>query len=487
MNNWFVYLSVFEDLYDKVISDILSNSKLNKPVGLLYSQSQKRRVHEGNYSQLDIYSSIVKASISHEPDLKFIKEMENEYAVSTLSLTIFADRHLGNKKYSYKQKLALIELTFRYALGLIEKNSIKFAWFESVGGFTSYILYLVFQKSGVKICMLIYGQYPKKLIIASDHRLIWDGVEDEIDALKDTSPPSERELEKAKNFLENYRSVFPKTPIVYSRKSWPTISFLDFKLLYRWAKDYLLDKHSILNVNPIKLILLKILRIFRGYFSRSLFTKVDFDSFEDYVFFPLHYQPEMTTLVCAPFCINQVSVIEDLAKSIPVGMRLVVKEHHGSIGRRPISDYINIKKNWNVILVGPQENTMDLINHSKAILTINSTVGLQGILLGKPVIALARVGYDACSSVTRLHDVPKENYNFAITTAISSNIQDKDILNFCIAVDRVMLDHDESFNLLQPSYEPNTVMDKKNIKVISDLVKNDFLNFMDNNSDPSTQ
>ena len=101
MNNWFVYLSVFEDLYDKVISDILLNSQLNKPVGLLYSQSQKRRVHEENYSQLDIYSSIVKASISHEPDLEFIKQMENEYAVSTLSLTIFADRHLGNKKYSY--------------------------------------------------------------------------------------------------------------------------------------------------------------------------------------------------------------------------------------------------------------------------------------------------------------------------------------------------------------------------------------------------
>ena len=482
MNNWFVYLSVFEELYDKVISDIISDNAFPKPVGFMYSKPQKKRINPNHYSQLDTYSEIVKLSLTHEPDIAYIKKMEQEYDVSSLSLTIFADRHLVNNKYSYKQKLALIELTFKYARDLMKKHSLRFAWFESVGGFDSYILYLVFKKSGVKICMLIYGQYPGKLSISSDLRLLWDGVEDEVSRIEQkSSPASQLEIEKAKIFIANYREVFPKTPIVYSNKSWPKINFIDFRLFYRWASDYLSDKYSLVDQNPFKLVFSKILRILRGYFSIRLFSKVDFKTFDDYVFFPLHYQPEQTTLVCAPFCINQVSVIEDLAKSIPAGMRLVVKEHHGSIGRRPIIDYLNIKKNWNVILVGPQENTMNLIKNSKCILTINSTVGLQGMLLGKPVVTLARVGYDACRSVIRMNDIAQESYSEAISTAISAPVKEQDILNFCIAVERVMLSHDDSFTLLQPSYEPDAVMDAINVRLISNLIKNDYLNFMNQN------
>ena len=40
---WFVYLSVFEDLYDLVISDLLSK-EVSKPVGLLYSKGQQKEL-----------------------------------------------------------------------------------------------------------------------------------------------------------------------------------------------------------------------------------------------------------------------------------------------------------------------------------------------------------------------------------------------------------------------------------------------------------
>ena len=56
MNNWFIYLSVFEELYDKVVSDIISDTAFPKPVGFLYSEPQKKRVNQNHYSQLDIYS-----------------------------------------------------------------------------------------------------------------------------------------------------------------------------------------------------------------------------------------------------------------------------------------------------------------------------------------------------------------------------------------------------------------------------------------------
>ena len=54
-----------------------------------------------------------------------------------------------------------------------------------------------------------------------------------------------------------------------------------------------------------------------------------------YVYVPLHFQPEMTTLVLAPFCVDQIAVIENVAKTLPIDHRLYVKEHKASLGRRP--------------------------------------------------------------------------------------------------------------------------------------------------------
>ena len=57
------------------------------------------------------------------------------------------------------------------------------------------------------------------------------------------------------------------------------------------------------------------------------------------VYFPLHVQPEYTTDVRAPFYTNQFAIVENIAKSIPIGYRVVVKEHPGMKGERTFSYY----------------------------------------------------------------------------------------------------------------------------------------------------
>ena len=57
---WFVYLSVFEDLYDLVISDLLSK-EVSKPVGLLYSKGQQKRVNPENYKDLLFFQIFLKS------------------------------------------------------------------------------------------------------------------------------------------------------------------------------------------------------------------------------------------------------------------------------------------------------------------------------------------------------------------------------------------------------------------------------------------
>ena len=86
MTNWFVFLSVFEELYDKVIEECLKDSSIKKPAAVLYSKGQESRVNKDNYSRLDRYSSIVEHSLFHEPDLDFIRYLEDEYALSLIHI-----------------------------------------------------------------------------------------------------------------------------------------------------------------------------------------------------------------------------------------------------------------------------------------------------------------------------------------------------------------------------------------------------------------
>ena len=86
------------------------------------------------------------------------------------------------------------------------------------------------------------------------------------------------------------------------------------------------------------------------------------------------------------------------------------------------SDYKDIRSLWNVVLVGPKENSLNIIKKSKCIITITSTVGLQALLLKIPVITLARVSYDASPSIIRGEHVAKQNYNSLIKQAIGHTI-----------------------------------------------------------------
>ena len=90
----------------------------------------------------------------------------------------------------------------------------------------------------------------------------------------------------------------------------------------------------------------------------------------------------------APFYDNQLAVIENISKALPVGYRLVVKEHPWMIGLREPRYYDAIARIPNVTLVRPVMDSHDIIADSSGVVILTGTVGLQAVLHGKPVIAL---------------------------------------------------------------------------------------------------
>jgi hypothetical protein len=112
-----------------------------------------------------------------------------------------------------------------------------------------------------------------------------------------------------------------------------------------------------------------------------------------YFVFTLQYEPEnSTTIRSYPFS-NQVCVIENIAKALPIGYYLVVKEHRGNQGYRKSKDYKDIWYLPNVIMVPPEYSVNALVSKSVGVITMTSRMGWEALILNKNVIALGTTFY----------------------------------------------------------------------------------------------
>ena len=113
----------------------------------------------------------------------------------------------------------------------------------------------------------------------------------------------------------------------------------------------------------------------------------------DYVFFPLHTEPEVTLLVYSKPYLNQIEVIRNLSHAVPVGMKVVVKEHPAAVGKRPLSYYEKILQIPNVRLADPALDSRTLIEQARLVATIAGSIGLEALLRRKPVLTFGRTPY----------------------------------------------------------------------------------------------
>ncbi len=106
-----------------------------------------------------------------------------------------------------------------------------------------------------------------------------------------------------------------------------------------------------------------------------------------YVFYPLHIEPETAMGLLSPEFNEQLALIELIAKNLPAGVFLVVKEHIGAIGRRPKEFYSTILEIPNVIMIPTYEYAIEVAKNARCVAAITSTVGLEAAILGVPVVS----------------------------------------------------------------------------------------------------
>jgi hypothetical protein len=112
-----------------------------------------------------------------------------------------------------------------------------------------------------------------------------------------------------------------------------------------------------------------------------------------FVYFPLHVVDDYKIKRVIPHCYDQASIIEQVADALPHGHELVLKEHPMSIGRNRLALLRRVARLPNARLVAPHTSSHELMRRADAIAVISSTVGLEALLYGKPVLTLGQPFY----------------------------------------------------------------------------------------------
>ncbi|MGA8028863.1 MAG: hypothetical protein WB992_17110 [Bryobacteraceae bacterium] len=351
----------------------------------------------GVFSEVHNLAAYLKKFVDEHDLEECIKLLRETRFAETLNSMVYADRII--MRYPFERVIRILAGINGFWEGLLRQLRPD-AIIGEIACATEWIAYCV--ATGLNIPYL--APYPtpvgKRVFFVRSPQGHWEEAEQRYQEIKrkDLAPEEEK---IAAEFLREFRARKAKPPSLKTALRSPfhvepdqfagRIKRIPFRVR-SWLEDGYFEVGSYHGTPPWEPVLHDVVRGFRHLANENFVFKKEIPPGRK-VYFPLHVQPEYTTDVRAPFLTNQPALIDAIAKSVPIGYRVVVKEHPGMKGLRRSSYYRQFSKSYNVDLVSPSVDGHDLILGSDVNLTISGTTAWESILYEKPVIAFARLCY----------------------------------------------------------------------------------------------
>jgi len=344
------------------------------------------------------YKNLSMTDYFHKLDdqnIDIAKEMKRLRANYDTQNIFSVDRLLLNKSHHYQEKVVVYSFLFYEYI---------FSTFEVSHYFTTGIAYMynlasyeVAKKYNVQHISFYDIRYPheKRTAISYGIKNVFDEVErcfKNYDSILVTDFMIKR--------IEDFTSRPAKPAYMNNLINKQTINMVLIKEFFIRFKKYYFEKNTVYDYftrNPFSLSAFKIKKMILAklivLLKMKIFDKTDVTN-DTYFLFPIHMQPEASTLVLAKYYVDQLTTIINISKTLPMGVYLYVKEHKSALGERFLDFYKVLKKHPNIKLISHDENTFDLIRHSKGIITLSSTVGWEALFYKKPVLVFGDVFYN---------------------------------------------------------------------------------------------
>lgn len=339
-------------------------------------------------------------------DLDKIASFEKQLGTN-IWLDVFAERSFYKywtdfHKFTTDEILPIVGNSISFFLDVVETHKPALVLMQQAGeNISNLLLYRVAKRLGIKIIMP-NQLYLRNKIVLSDN-LVSREISNEFHKLTEV-PANSTEVYDAEFIKKQDRSESINLLLQES----------NFKqgLLQRikhYASRLSYDREPVYkNAGKTKLKLFKY-RLQSRLDAKKRKDFLDSNSIktikdEKFLYFPLSTEPEARILATSPFYTNQIVLIENIAKSIPIDYVLYVKEHPVQRLKmwRSIDDYKKILAIPNVRLVHPDVKNTDLLLKSSAVTAISGGTAFEAIFHKKPVILFGDEYYDVLPMVTKV-------------------------------------------------------------------------------------
>ena len=461
-------LFICRETYSKPLWFLARDLSENNTVGAFYIMSSESTYNKCYYNEHTIYEFREKlpdeklydvADIcdqfvdgfrkSDRPcDMDYLEHIEKEYSYyKTLGLQLMSSqentRHYHYRKYwpvtTDEENKYWLELNYKKIISLIDEFRPDVILDTDNAELQRTIIAEVSHKRDIPYATIEYGKYGYYKYPSFQNAYGIDPYFRDIYE-KNLSCPSD-EMKEEYDYINDFRekssimnSEFAGSVTTqYERDSiiW-SLRVMHGKWNYFWNQDH--TAHNKKRKKQSAMLYAPTAPYLKYYFDvekikRRLLVKNDY--FEDpvegekYVYMPLHLIPESSVFVKASFYVDELNLIEQVSKALPVGWKLYVKEHQAMLGERDLSFYRKAAEiaNVRVVQINYYKDPKPWIIKAQGVVTITGTAAYEAALLGKRSIVFGDVPFSMIDGITRIRsfeDLPDAVRAFGSTDNIHS-------------------------------------------------------------------
>lgn len=379
-------------------------------IHVAYSQKEVKILKERGIANIRfVFKDYVKEHWKKEKrEDELLQEIDKLFVEMTdgrfnLNASINSDR--GFIYLSYEESLLLAQIYYKFWSAVFQDVTIKFIIHEVTSAFLSHSCAIVGNKYGIRYLYLTLQKSDK-------YRYCFMPMESDIYS----SPLLEKKYNYYYQHPETINEDLCNAFLEYSTKDLSVFNPSLFNkkkplagLLYKALKErirlyFLRNKFDRITDNLDYYLVHQYIHSNRYHNVKQYRKKIKFfvpQEGERFYFYPLHLEPEATLFyLSGGWFTNQIKLIENIARQLPVGTMLYVKDHPHEYGYRDVHDYIKLQNIPNVRLIERSIPAKKIIKDSLGVFTIIGSAGFEGLLLGKPVYTFSPSHYSFCKNVT---------------------------------------------------------------------------------------
>ncbi|KFZ31363.1 hypothetical protein IDSA_01150 [Pseudidiomarina salinarum] len=274
-----------------------------------------------------------------------------------------------------------------------------------------YFLYLLAKEYSIEVRLTRFGLFTHSRVVTSDIEAPVVAANGEIShniyklssTISEVSPLTKKYINEITKLDQNYIPPYEKNKVNGVTILKATSTLIKSIQSPRKFASYVINRNS----GPI----------FKRALYKSYLRRISAvsDISSPSIYFPLHYQPELTTMPLGYEYVNQIKAIKLLSDKLPDNATIYVKEHPSVFSEsskvnkafRPYNYYEWLARIPKVKLVDLSVSSLRLQIDTNATACITGSAGLESMLRGKPVIIFGAAAYENAPGVFKFEDLPE--------------------------------------------------------------------------------